>query len=206
METLLIIGLLIGIILGIIAARYFIPEKKKTITSEQSVVILEKIKQVCKLITVEGEFSEIITHRDGRNVFFKMFQFEKKAIIIVKARVLVGFDLAGIKLSADAGNRIITLESFPAPEILSIETDLEYYDIGKGIVNKFSEADLTGLNKKAKELIREKAMGSHLIKAAGKQATETLLLIQQLVESFGWKFRNSENRPLQPGRINKSLK
>ena len=45
------------------------------------------------LITVEGEFSETFTHRDGRKMFFNLLQMEKKALIIIKAKVLIGFDL-----------------------------------------------------------------------------------------------------------------
>jgi len=45
------------------------------------------------LITVEGEFSETFTHRDGRKMFLNLLQLEKKALIIIKAKVLIGFDL-----------------------------------------------------------------------------------------------------------------
>jgi hypothetical protein len=71
-----------------------------------------------------------------------------------------------------------------------METDLEYYDVQKGIINKFSESDLTELNKKAKEHIRKKALNSHLIKAAENQASETIVLIKQLIESVGWELES----------------
>lgn len=42
-------------------------------------ILLDKIRNVCKLITVEGEFSEVFAHRDGKSVFFKLLQLKKKA-------------------------------------------------------------------------------------------------------------------------------
>jgi len=53
------------------------------------------------LITVEGEFSETFTHRDGRKMFFNLLQMEKKALIIIKAKVLIGFDLDQINIDTD---------------------------------------------------------------------------------------------------------
>jgi len=186
----MVTGIIIGLVAGIVLTYYFFREKRKYNFKGQSVILLERIKQVCKLITVEGDFSEIFTHRDGKGILFNLVQLEKKALIIVHARVFVGFDLSKIHISADNTQQTILLGQFPEPSILSIETDLEYYDIKKGAINKFSETDLTNLNKKAKELIREKALKSHLMEAAKHQASETILLIKQLVEPIGWKLES----------------
>ena len=96
--------------------------------NEQSILLLDKIKQVCKLITVEGEFSEIFTHRDEKSLFFKLLQLEKKALIIVKAKVLVGFDLTKINIEINSNTKQVKLSHFPEPGILSIDSDIEYYD------------------------------------------------------------------------------
>ena len=74
----------------------------------------------------------------------------------------------------------------PEPEILSIDSDIEYYDVQKGIINKFSETDLTNLNKKSKDFIRDKVEKSHLILIARNQASDTISVIRQLIESVGW--------------------
>ncbi len=192
METLLFTGVIIGLAAGIILSFYLFKRRSLKTVKEQSHVLLEKVRQVCKLITVEGEFSEIFTHRDGKGLFFNLFQLEKKALIIVKAKVLIGFDLTKVNISVEADKKAVRLTKFPNPSIMSIETDVEYYDIQKGIINKFSEADLTNLNKKAKELIREKAEGSHLMRIASNQANDTLFVIKQLIESLGWEL-NSES-------------
>lgn len=187
METLILIGLILGTAGGVGVTALFYKNRSEQQIKSQSVLLLEKIKQVCKLITVEGEFSEIFTHRDEKNLFFKLFQMEKKALLIVKARVMIGFDLTKISIEINTNKKQVSLSQFPEPEILSIDTDLEYYDIQKGMINKFSEADLTNLNKKSKDFIRDKVENSHLIIIAKNQASDTVSLIRQLIESVGWE-------------------
>ncbi|WP_346860873.1 DUF4230 domain-containing protein [uncultured Draconibacterium sp.] len=204
METLIILGLILGLAGGIFATSFYYKNQNEKHLKTQSVLLLEKIKQVCKLITVEGEFSEIFTHRDEKNLFFKLFQTEKKALLIVKAKVMIGFDLTRINIEINTTNKQVTLSQFPEPEILSIDNDLEYYDIQKGIINKFSETDLTNLNKKSKEFIREKVESSHLILIAKNQANDTISLIRQLIESVGWELV-SEKVAIQPADKFKKL-
>ena len=186
METLLVLGLLIGLAAGIAVTTYFFKNRNTRQVKQQSVLLLEKIKQVCKLITVEGEFSEIFSHRDARQFFFKLFQQEKKALIIVKAKVLIGFDLTRITIHINTKDKTVKLSGFPHPEILSIDTDIEYYDVQKGMINKFNEVDLTSMNKKSKEFIKEKVENSHLFLVAKNKAADTIMVIKQLIESVGW--------------------
>lgn len=197
METLVLLGVLIGLAIGVAASAYYYRNKKDQQIKDQSVLLLDKIKQVCKLITVEGEFSEIFTHRDARKVLFNLFHTEKKALLIVKAKVLIGFDLTKINIELHARDKLVKLSSFPDPEILSIETDLEYYDFQKGMINKFSEVDLTQINKKSKDFIRDKVKQSHLFNIAQSQAADTIGVMRHLIESVGWKLHS-------PGIIDQS--
>ncbi len=203
METLIRLGMILGMAGGIAATIAYYKNQKHL--KSQSVLLLEKIKQVCKLITVEGEFSEIFTHRDEKNLFFNLFQTEKKALLIVKAKVMIGFDLTKINIKINTHQKQVHLSEFPEPEILSIDNDLEYYDIQRGMINKFSENDLTNLNKKSKEFIRKKVEDSQLVQIAKNQAHETISLIRQLIESVGWELvsekiiltRNEQKRTLK---------
>ncbi|MDX8340406.1 DUF4230 domain-containing protein [Draconibacterium sp. IB214405] len=204
METLIFLGIIIGLAGGIAGTIYFYKSRNEKQLQSQSVLLLEKIKQVCKLITVEGEFSEIFTHRDEKNLFFKLFQTEKKALLIVKAKVMIGFDLTKINIEINTPKRQVRLSQFPEPEILSIDNDLEYYDVQKGIINKFNETDLTNMNKKSKEFIRQKVETSHLVQIAKSQATDTVSLIRQLIESVGWELV-AEHGKLNSGKSPKEL-
>lgn len=186
METLIILGVLLGLAGGIAAASWYFNSKTAQGAQVQSTVLLNKIRHVCKLITVEGEFSEVFAHRDGKSMFFKLLQMEKKALLIVKAKVLIGFDLAKIHIEMQPEKRRVILSHFPDPEIMSMETDLEFYDVQKGLINKFSEADLTNMNIRSKEFIREKIERSYLFDIARNQAADTVAVIRQLIDSVGW--------------------
>jgi hypothetical protein len=187
METLIFLGIILGLAGGIAATTFFYRKKSERKTKEQSVLLLDKIKQVCKLITVEGEFSELFSHRDEKNIFFKLLQLQKKALLIVNAKVMIGFDLTKISIDVNPVSKKVKLSRFPEPEIISIDTDIEYYDVQKGIINKFSEADLTNINKRSKDFIRDKVEHSHLMMIAQTQANDTVSVIRQLIESVGWE-------------------
>ena len=75
---------------------------EKSITERQSVVLLEKIKNVCKLVTVEGEFSEVYHYENTKERFLNLITSKKKAILLVNARAQIGYNLSKIKLQANA--------------------------------------------------------------------------------------------------------
>lgn len=149
-------------------------------------MLLEKIKTVCKFITVEGDFAEIYHYEDVKERFLKMITSKKKALVVINAKAHVGYDLSKIELKADNNKKDI-LEHFPQPEVLSIETNLNYYDKTDGYFNKFEASDLTGLHQEAKQHIQEKIPESGLIQIAQKEALETISLIETIVETIGWK-------------------
>jgi hypothetical protein len=187
MEFLILLGVILGLAGGIAATHWFLKSRNPQVNQVQSTLLLDKIKHVCKLITVEGEFSEVFAHRDGKSMFFKLLQMEKKALLIVKAKVLIGFDLTKINIEMHPEKKRVKLSHFPNPEIMSMETDLEFYDVQKGLINKFSEVDLTNMNIKSKEFIREKIERSYLFDIARNQAADTVAIIRQLIDSVGWE-------------------
>jgi len=184
MEALL--GIIIGVLASLGIVTYFKAVKKKKLVNAQSVLLLDKIKKVCKFITVEGDFAEIYHYEDAKERFLKLITSKKKALVIIKAKAYVGYDLSKITLKPDTLNKQIIIEHFPQPEILSIETNLNYYDKTDGLFNKFEASDLTGLNLEAKQHIQDKVPESGLIEVAQKEALETILLIEHIVETIGW--------------------
>ena len=181
------LGIIIGVLVSLGVVTYFKSIKKKQLVNSQSVLLLEKIKTVCKFITVEGDFAEIYHYEDVKERFLKLITSKKKALVVINAKAHVGYDLSKIQLKADNINKKIFLEHFPQPEVLSIETDLNYYDKTDGYFNKFDATDLTGLHQEAKQHIQEKIPESGLIQIAQKEALETISLIETIVETIGWK-------------------
>ncbi|MDC6403709.1 MULTISPECIES: DUF4230 domain-containing protein [Maribacter] len=186
-----ILDVFLGLILGGISMYWlfslFRKKQSKEITTHQSTVLLEKIRSVCKLISVEGDFAEVYKYENTRERFMSLLSSKKKALIVIKAKAQIGYDLNKILMHADTGKRKIILSNFPEPEVLSIEPDLEFYDIKNGLFNTFTPDDLTSLNTEAKKHIREKIPESGLMETAKKEALQSVLLIEKIVETIGWK-------------------
>ncbi|WP_025663448.1 DUF4230 domain-containing protein [Aquimarina megaterium] len=183
---LLFIGLLGGAILAYFIFARFSAAKNKSSVQTQSVVLKEKIKSVCKLVTVEGDFAEIYHYESVKEKFFKLLSGTKKALIIIEAKAYVGFDLSQIALESDTKNKRIILTHFPQPKLLTIETDFKYYDKKEGWLNPFTSGDLTDLNKEAKQFIKDKIPQSGLMESAKKEALTAISLMETLAESIGW--------------------
>lgn len=200
----LLAGILLGGTLTYLVFSFLNKKNSSHQTERQSVVLMEKIKSVCKLISVEGDFAEIYHYENTKNHFLNLVTSRKKAILLINAKAHIGFDLSQIQLEANNTKKEIKLTHFPEPKILTVETDVKYYDKVEGFFNKFDAADLTGLNKEAKSYIVEKIPESGLIDSAKKEALDTILMIEQLLETTGWKLNYSQL--LLPKGENKNLK
>ena len=181
-----ILGLLLGAIGTYWIFTFFRGRKSKEITTHQSTVLLEKMKSVCKLISVEGDFAEIYKYENVKD-FMSLLSSKKKALIVIKAKAHIGYDLSKLMMHSDEERKLIVLDNFPQPEILSIEPELEFYDIKSGFFNFFVPEDLTKLNAEAKKHIREKIPESGLMDSARKEALQTVLIMEKIVETIGWK-------------------
>src|SRR5690606_35525553 len=183
--------LFLGLILGGISTywmfSFFRKKRSKELTEHQSTILLDKIKSVCKLITIEGDFAEIYRYENTKERFLSLVSSKKKALIIINAKVHIGFDLKKVQMHADNEKKKIILTNFPQPEIMSISPELQFYDIRNGLFNSFTPTDLTSLNLEAKKHIHDKIPESGLMDTANKEALEAVLLIEKIVETIGWK-------------------
>lgn len=171
--------------LGIyLASGHWWPWSEKYV-SEQATAIVERIEKVAKLVTVSGHFSEIYDYKDYYGYDWSIFR--KKALIRVQATVHAGYDLDDISVDAASKTRTITISRLPRPEILSIDHDLDYYDLREGTFNSFTEEDLNRLNVQAKNYIREVALKSNLLNEAEARGQELLETIRFMVETQGWQ-------------------
>lgn len=184
---LLFIGLAAGAIVAYLIFTRFNFNKRKGRTSQQSVILMEKIRSVCKFITVEGDFSEIYYYENVKEKWLSLLLGKKKAIILIEAKAFVGFDLSRIVMEADSKTRTVTLTNFPQPELMTVETDFKYYDKKQGWANPFTAKDLTEITNEAKQHIIDKVPESGLLLEASRQALDTIHLIETLVETINWK-------------------
>ena len=186
-----IILFLLAIVLGGWLSYQFLNNPGKEITNVESSVLLEKVEKVCKLVTVEGNFVELYDEENIRNFTIYLplpstWSFSKEATLEVRGKVLVGFDMENIKITADSTNKIIQLSNLPAPEILSIDHEVKYKDLEESFFNAFTPEDYTRLNRNAKEVLRKKAEESRLLEEAVQQGNQMLDVIRFMAEGFGW--------------------
>ena len=166
-----------------VAVRVFTPTAP--VVTEDSKVLLEKVQKVCKLVTVEGTFSDIYSYKDYQ--YYDVSLFQKKALIVVNAKVLVGIDLTKAAFKADHTAKTLTITNIPAAEIMAIDPDMRYYDISEGTFNSFSPEELTKLLTNAKAQIKAKAEKSDLMASADKQGNVIFDMIEMLCADMGWK-------------------
>jgi len=175
------------IFLALLAAAWFLGYKSsfvKQYKKEDVSVMMDRIQKVCKLVAVEGYVSEIYNYKDY--YYYDIQLLRKKALIRVKAKVSVGYDFEDIQITTDETTHLITIRDLPPPEILSIEHDLEYYDVDEGTFNNFSEEELTELNKNAKAFVLEKAKESDLFAEAESQKQSFIDALTMIVSASGW--------------------
>ncbi len=169
--------------LGVFVAKKIYKPESNAI--HDSTVILEKIKDVFKLVFVEAHFNELYTHKEYN--WFDISPFRKSAIIRIQANVTAGVNMDSSSIYIDEANKSITLRFDQRPVILYMDHSLDYYDLQQGTFNSFTSTELTTLQDKAREIIRNKAVQSDLLPRAATKRDEMISTINQLVQTFGWK-------------------
>ena len=181
--------LLVGTGAGVALANALRNRSGLTDVRRDSVILLERIEKVFKVVMAEGYFSEIYNYQDQKKILY-LLNDPKKAMVIAKAKVLVGFDFAKVRFRApENGEKMLVIEAFPEPEVLSIDTDYKFYDIQAGYLNHFSGEDYTKILDEAKQAMNERAMQSDLPKIANNQIQ---YMMYQLASSMGWQLQLPE--------------
>ena len=148
-------------------------------------ILLERVENVVKLGTVEGVFSEIFKYSDYYT--YDISPFRKKALIKIRAHVLIGYDLDSMEVKIDHFRKKIRIKELPDPGIISIDHDLEYYDITEGTFNSFTTDDYNMLQKQSKDYIRKKANESDLFVRSEKQLHQHLSALNWILKDSGWE-------------------
>ncbi|PWJ60648.1 uncharacterized protein DUF4230 [Dyadobacter jejuensis] len=179
-----ILTLFIGAGAGIFAYnRLFSKNSGKSMATTESTVLLESIEKVFKVVMAEGYFTEIYNYQHDKN-FWNLIKDKKKALIIAKAKVLVGYDFGKMRFHFSEGDRKMIIDYFPDPEILSMDTDYKFYDIEQGWLNRFQSDDYTAILNEAKQTMNDKALESDLPRIATNQVQ---LMMFQIAATMNWK-------------------
>jgi hypothetical protein len=175
--------LMLGLLVGVLATYFLVKGKlgfgKSDITTIQTHTIVERIERVFKVVTAEGHYAEIYDYTNTSHLL-TIIPSTKKALVIVNAKVLMGYDFKKMKMEVNEVTKKISILEFPSPEILSIEPDMKYYNLENGLFNKFDNDDLTQLQREAKSKITSSVEKSDLPKIAQKQMQTMLAEIAEL--------------------------
>ncbi len=183
----LLVGLLLGsVIMFLIWMLNRKPGKSATVT-ENSHTVVESMRKVFKIVFAEGQFNELYNFEETKKIF-GFIPSTKRALVVIKAKVLVGYDFEKCVWEVDENQQKIKMISFPQPEILSIEPDYLYYNLDEGIFNLLGREDLTRIQVNGKKQVEAAAIKSHLPKIAADQMRT---LLTEVVQSRNWQLEDS---------------
>ncbi len=183
--SLLLIGLLLGAAIMFLVWKLW-SRNAKTTTHEDSHTVVESMRKVFKVVFAEGHFNELYNFEETKKLF-GFIPSTKRALVIIHAKVLVGYNFEKCVWETDEAAHKIRLVSFPEPEIISIEPDYKYYNFDESIFNLLGREDLTRIQVNGKKQVELAAINSHLPQIAADQMRT---LLTEVVQSKNWQIEN----------------
>lgn len=178
----------IGIVVLGFVAGWFIGKNTSFFSPKSDVsssVVIENIEKVLKLTTIESTMSELYKYQDYYS--FDLSPFRKKALLRVNAKVAAGYDFKKFNMKVDSSKKQVILTGFPSPEILSIDHNLDYFDLEQGMFNSFTNEDYNHINTNAKEYIRKVALNKGLLTEAENHKKELIDLWTLMLRGMGYE-------------------
>ena len=178
--------LMLIVILATISVTFFVTNKFHEQELYSASGVLEQVKDISELNTVEMYFNEIIDFKNAK--LFNNFQIpftEKSFIFTVKSKVKAGVDLSSI----DEGDIAISGKSLlirlPNPTITSKEIlSYKVYDEKNGLFNEVTTEDTLKALELFEKDMEEQALSSGIIEKS-KENTEHI--IRNLFLSYGFE-------------------
>ena len=178
--------LMLIVILATISVTFFVTNKFHEQEHYSASGVLEQVKDISELNTVEMYFNEIIDFKNAK--LFNNFQIpftEKSFIFTVKSKVKAGVDLSSIDESDIAISGKSLLIKLPNPTITSKEIlSYKVYDEKNGLFNEVTTEDTLKALELFEKDMEEQALGSGIIEKS-KENTEHI--IRNLFLSYGFE-------------------
>ncbi|MFC4633918.1 DUF4230 domain-containing protein [Dokdonia ponticola] len=164
------------------------------VIEEHSALIEKTLKNVGKLIVTEGEYAEVFTYEDSKKFYVDILTATKKALVVANAKATISYDLSKIETRIDSGIKTVYIVNIPEPE-LTINPNLEYYDIQQDLLNPFGAEDYNIIKSRVMKTLKEKIEVSSLYTNAENRLISELQKIYILTNSLGWTLRY-EKKPI----------
>ena len=182
----IIVSIVVGALITYLSLQLRQARSSSKSLQTSSHTLLESIRKVFKIVVTEGQMNEIFNYENTKKLL-KVIPSTKKALVIVRASVLIGYDVDKCKWDIDEVNRVIKLIEFPKPEIISLETDFNYYYFEDDLFNFISRKDLQDIQYLAKEQVKKSVLQTDLLKIASKQMK---LLLGEVSTLNNWTIDN----------------
>lgn len=152
---------------------------------ESSVLIQQQLQKVAKLVVTEGHFAEVYTYADSKELFGSLLTADKKALVVVNAKVTVAYDLREVDFKVDEANKTVHIAGLPDPEI-DINPDFEYYDVQADYLNPFKAGDYNAIKKNVKNALMKKVKASSILGNAENRLVSEISQLLVLTNTMGW--------------------
>ena len=186
-------GFFVGLlVMGVLFFLYRKFTSKNTDVETEATTIMKSVESISKLMVLEGNFTETYTYQENSKIFFDLIPQEKKAIIILNAKVLVGYDLKKMVIFIDKENKRVVIEKLPKEEI-NIIPDLKFYDIQASTFTSFDKDDINKVQADAKHKIEQQIEKSSLKIQARQRLIENLGSLVNISKAIGWTVEDKTN-------------
>ncbi|MCM3875192.1 MAG: DUF4230 domain-containing protein [Thermoanaerobaculia bacterium] len=184
MRRRLLLGLLAAsaAVLAFFAAGYFIGRWRTRREAVSSAPVVQAVRRIARLATVEMEIADVVRYEEVKTVLV-FIDIPKNATLRLRGKVTGGFDLEhGFDVEADAARHRIVIR-LPAPQILSVDDRLEWFDERSGWLNPITPADRTRWTQWARTALARAAKDAGLL---DKSAAHARGLFTDAAAAFGW--------------------
>ncbi len=172
-----LVGIAIGLLVFYVIFKY--QELKEDVSITSTNLIEKRIKNVSELIVTEGHFSDVITYKDAKKYYVDWFSSEKKAVVLVKAKATLSYDLKELAYFFDKSSNTIIVTHIPEVD-LNVYPTLEYYDVEQGYLNSFEAEDYNKIDKEVRKKLRNQIEQSDFkINAENRLISELFFLLNK---------------------------
>ncbi|MBL7788372.1 MAG: DUF4230 domain-containing protein [Chitinophagales bacterium] len=186
-------GFFVGLlVMGVLFFMYKKFMSKNTDVEIEATTIMKSVESISKLMVLEGNFTETYTYQERSKVFFDLIPQEKKAIVILDAKVIVGYDLKKMVIFVDKENKRVVIEKLPDEEV-NIIPDLKFYDIQASTFTSFTKDDINKVQADAKQKIEQQIENSSLKIQARQRLIENLGSLVNVSKAIGWTVEDKTN-------------
>jgi len=179
----LLLGLLAAsaAVLAVFVTGYLLGRWRARREAVSSSPVVQAVRRIARLATVEMEIADVVRYEEVKTIL--VFEIPKNATLRLRGKVTGGFDLGhGFDVEGDAARHRIVVR-LPAPQILSVDDRLEWFDERSGWLNPITPADRTRWTQWARAALSRAAKDAGLYEKSTAHARD---LFTDAAAAFGW--------------------